>query len=299
MHKSLNLKKPFVSCAVKQVYRIEPLPAGTQRQSIADICKHIGWVAKPLQPCKGSQGRAWEIGAETAPPVQFIDAQHGWTTLTKIRDVTQPSKPVDLVATSKTKQHIRAGPTTSANSVATADPWFNGADPWGQYKGVSSAPPPSQHVQKKFEDVEQRLQDSVAAQVNESVQQVAAQFQSDDRITLVEEQMQVLIKNQNNLESWMQDGHQKMHELRQDQDKMQQVVGQCATTIQAQGNTLGQVMKDVAACSSSLQEQGSSISQVVKEVGGLKDALGNQLAAYFDQQSSKLEALLEKKQRTS
>ena len=299
LHKSLNLKKPFVSCAVKQVYRIEPLPAGTQRQSIADICKHIGWVAKPLQPCKGSQGRAWDIGAETAPPVQFIDAQHGWTTLTKIRDATQPSKPVDLVATSKTKQHIRAGPIPSANSAATADPWLHGADPWGQYKGVSSAPPPSQHVQKKFEDVEQRLQDSVAAQVTETVQQVAAQFQSDDRVTLVENQMQVLIQKQSNLEGWMQDGHQKMQELRQDQDKIQQVVGQCANAIQAHGNTLGQVMKDVAACSSSLQEQGSSISQVEREVGGLKDALGNQLAAYFDQQSSKLEALLEKKQRTS
>lgn len=299
LHKSLNLKKPFVSCAVKQVYRIEPLPAGTQRQSIADICKHIGWVAKPLQACKGSQGRAWEIGAETAPPVQFIDAQHGWTTLTKIRDVSQPIKPVDLVATSKTKQHIRAGPTSSASSSAATDPWFNGADPWGQYQGVSSAPPPSQHVQKKFDDVEQRLQESVAAQVTESVQQAAAQFTSNDRIAIVENQMHALTQSQSNLETCMQDGRQKMQEFHQNQEKLQHVVGQCATTIQAQGATLNQVVQDVATCSNALKDQESSLSQVVKEVGGLKDALGSQLASYFEQQSSKLEALLEKKQRTS
>ena len=58
-------------------------------------------------------------------------------------------------------------------------------------------------------------------------------------------------------------------------------------------------MQDVAACSTVLKDQELPLSQVVKEVGGLKDALGSQLASYFEKQSSKLEALLEKKQRTN
>ena len=207
--------------------------------------------------------------------------------------------PTYLVATSKTKQHIRAGPASSASSTVAVDPWLNGADPWGQYQSVSTAPLPSQHVQKKFDDVEQRLQESVVAQVTESVQQAAAQFTSNDRIALVENQMQALMQSQSNLEAWMQDGQQKMQEFRQDQDKIQHVVGQCASTIQAQGATLGQVVQDAAACSNALKDPGLSLSQVVKEVGGLKDALASQLASYFEKQSSKLEALLEKKQRTS
>lgn len=139
-------------------------------------------------------------------------------------------KQLQSLATSKTKQHIRAGPASSASSTVAVDPWFNGADPWGQYQGVSTEPPPSQHAQKKFDDVEQRLQESVVAQVTESVQQAAAQFTSNDRIAFVENQMQALMQSQSNLEAWMQDGQQKMQEFRQDQDKIQHVVGQCAST---------------------------------------------------------------------
>ena len=302
LHRSLNLKKPFVGCTVKQVYRIEPLPAGTQRQSIADICKSLGWTAKPLQPCKGSQGCAWEIGAEQAPPTPFIDAQHGWTTITKVRDVAPPSRTSDLVATQKTKQHIREGVIPAASSSSTIDPWHNGADPWSNFKGLSTGVcPPSQHVQQKFDDVEQRLHDSVKAQVSASVEQISAQINvddgQDDRISAVEQQVQALMQGQQNLEQWMQDGNTKITELQSGYEQVHCSLGQCANTIQAQGQTIAHVASEVAQCSSSLAEQGSSISQVAKEVGGLKEALGSQLATYFDQQSSRIEALLAKKQR--
>lgn len=302
LHRTLNLKKPFVGCTVKQVYRIEPLPAGTQRQSIADICKSLGWIAKPLQPCKGSQGCAWEIGAEQAPPTPFIDAQHGWTTITKVRDVAPPSRTSDLVATQKTKQHIREGVIPAAPSSSNADPWHNGPDPWSNFKGLSSGVcPPSQHVQQKFDDVEQRLHDSVKAQLSASVEQFTSQIQADDgqdaRISSVEQQVQALMHGQHNLEQWMKDGNTKINELQSGYEQVQQSLGQCATTIQAQGQSIAHVVSEVAQCSSSLAEQGSSITQVAKEVGGLKDALGSQLATYFDQQSSRIEALLAKKQR--
>lgn len=298
LHKSLNLKKPFVGCTVKQIYRLEPLPAGTQRQSLADICKTIGWTAKPLQPCKGSQGRAWEIGSEQVPPQQFIEAQHGWVTITKLRDVAPPAKKNDLVATSKTMQHIRDGTPAQATSSGSTDPWFNGADPWGNYQGVSTPKPPappSQRVQQKFDDVEQRLQDSVKA----SVEQIASKFNSEDRIAAVESQVQALMTGQSTLEAWARDNSVHISELKSNQESVQSVVTQCATTIQSQGATLGQVVQDVAQCSASLQDQGSALAHVAKEVGGSKESLGTQLSSYFEQQSAKLEALLGKKQRTA
>lgn len=95
----------------------------------------------------------------------------------------------------------------------------------------------------------------------------------------------------------MKDGNTKINELQSGYEQVQHSLGQCATTIQAQGQSIAHVVSEVAQCSSSLAEQGSSITQVAKEVGGLKDALGSQLATYFDQQSSRIEALLAKKQR--
>ena len=49
-------------CAVKAVYRLEPLPAGTQRSSLVETLQSFGWNAKPLQPCKGSRAKLGKWG---------------------------------------------------------------------------------------------------------------------------------------------------------------------------------------------------------------------------------------------
>lgn len=105
-------------------------------------------------------------------------------------------------------------------------------------------------MQQKFDDVEQRLQDSVKA----SVEQIASRFNSDDRIAAVEHQVQALMTGQSTLESWARDNSVHIAELKSNQESVQAVVSQCATTIQSQGATLGQVVQDVAQCSSSLQD---------------------------------------------
>lgn len=71
VHQQLCPQKPFVVCAVKAVYRLEPLPAGTQRASLVTTLQTFGWNAKPLQPCKGSQGQAWHVGSDKKPPAIF------------------------------------------------------------------------------------------------------------------------------------------------------------------------------------------------------------------------------------
>ena len=307
LHKALQLKKPFVNCTVKYVYRVEPLPAGTQRQSLADLLQAIGWVAKPLHACKGSQGQAWEVGSSLAPPDAFLESKHGWATITKIRDVGVKPHPQDLVATARTKQHIKGGATVESQAgkgtpSTLTDPWFSGQDPWGGYTGVSTGPkPPSQHVQQKFDDVEQRLQDSVKAQVTATVEEWATSMQTDndssDRLQTVETHVQTLMQHQSKLEAWITDGHNQIQSLKQDQAQVHQAVGQCMTTIQSQGQAISSVVQEVSQCSATIQEQGASLANVAKEVGGLKEQLGSTLAQYFDQQSTRLEALLEKKQR--
>ena len=149
VHCTLKPQVPYVNCEVKEIYRLEPLPVGTQRQSLSETLQQINWRAKPLQPCKGSQGRAWTVGAETPPPCPFIQAQHGWISIAKVKDQLQQPPAQHLIATAKTRQHI--GTTKPVPQPGPAsDPWANGRDPWGGYHAVSTkAPaPPSQHVQQ-------------------------------------------------------------------------------------------------------------------------------------------------------
>lgn len=42
LHRIVNPTKPFVSCNIKQIFRVEPLPAGTQRQSLVDTLQAVG-----------------------------------------------------------------------------------------------------------------------------------------------------------------------------------------------------------------------------------------------------------------
>eukprot|EP00435_Cladocopium_sp_Y103_P033577 s1936_g8.t1 len=282
VHQQLCPQKPLVVCAVKAVYRLEPLPAGTQRASLVSTLKNFGWLAKPLQPCKGSQGQAWQVGSDREPPLPYFEAQHGWFTITKVKDATQPTKPQGLIATSRTKMHIQEASASSGS--AASDPWVQGVDPWSGYQKTTKAPAvPSQHVQSRFEDVEQRLQDSVKATVSQAVQHLPLNDAADQRMTAVESQIQSLVENQTKMEHWITDGSSKIHAV-------QQECVQLHHTAQTQGALLQQVVGEVNQCNASVQH-------IAKEVSGLKEGLTQHLDQYFDKQQATMEAILAKKQR--
>ena len=185
LHRILCPSRPFVHCAVKAVYRLEPLPAGTQRSSLVETLQSFGWNAKPLQPCKGSQGQAWQVGAETEPPKPFIESQQGWIGISKVKDAGPVAKPQSVIATMRTKKHIQE--VSTASSSSNADPWFNGPDPWGGYVKTSKAAAlPSQHVQSRLDDVEARLQEHVKQAVGNEVHKMPQHPATDHRLSAVE-----------------------------------------------------------------------------------------------------------------
>ena len=296
LHKAVCPSKPFVACAIKEVYKLEPLPAGTQRQSLVDAIKSIGWKAKPLQPTKGSQGKAWNIGAEGPPPQPFIETQFGWVTITKVKAVTPQLQAQDIVATAKTRLHIKENSSSSvqASDSKGIDPWVAN-DPWGNFTPVTKAAQvPSQHVQQKFDDVEARLQESLQAQVSATIQQ-----QDDSRISSVENRIQALVDSQEKLQAWVADGSQKIADIQQDNQHIHQCIQQCGITIQEQGNAIMQVQADVAQCSQQVINQSQTLQGVAQDLGGLKDTFQSTLNTYFEQQADRIEALLAKKQRHS
>ena len=297
LHKAISPNKPFVSCAIKQIFRIEPLPAGTQRQSLVDIIQAIGWKAKPLQPCRGSQGRAWNVGAEDAPPTPFIETQHGWISVSKVKDTWTQTKPQELIATIRTRQHMTAA--SSSSSTPTQDPWHTpGGDPWASYT-KTAAVPASQHVQKKFDDVEQKLTGHVQAAIEAKVQQFKGDEVARGRLTAVESQIKSIIDNQQKIENWVVDNSSKVAAIQADQATLGQAIQQCQHNVHEQGQALHQVAQEVSVCSNNLASQGHTLQQVAQDVTGIQRDLSTQLESYFSKQAATIEALIEKRQRHS
>eukprot|EP00438_Fugacium_kawagutii_P011669 Skav222265 [mRNA] locus=scaffold2459:8971:29084:+ [translate_table: standard] len=236
VHKSLCPNKPFVKCSIRCVFRLEPLPAGTQRSSLVDMLQAAGWVARPLQPCKGSQGKAWEVGAEAPPPCPFLEAKHGWISVSKIRDQGAATKPSDLIATAKTRMHIQH--SSSSQASGSQDPWQQ-ADPWGGYQpttGPAVRQPPSTHVQQKFDDVEQKLTYHVAKTIEDQVGKAVEAFTGDEeartRLQSVEQQLLSMAQHQGKLE----------HEHHQ----LVNAVHACNAQVHAQGETITHVASEAA-----------------------------------------------------
>ena len=279
-HKALCPSKPYVKCDIKEIFRLEPLPPGLQRHSLVEMLDDFKWSAKPLQPCKGSQGHAWTVGSSGPPPAPFIQAKHGWVSITKVKDATPKAAPQHLIATVKTRQHIRDG-QTGRPAASTEDPWHSsGHDPWSSYVGVTSPPPPvATHVQSKLDDVEQRLQDTMkqhvdatlASQMNQwggTIEQQVAQ-KSTTRWDGLEQQLACLHQHQQQLENWCVDSSTKIAQLQNGFEHTQ----------------------------AQLQEQSVAIAGVNQQVSGLRDEMSVNLQSYFDQQAERIEAMLAKKAR--
>ena len=110
--------KTFTDCPVKFLYRIEPLPAGTQRQSLINMLTQINWNAKPLQAIKGSQGRAWQIGAADEPPQLAAETQHGWNNVSA--STSQRNCPKRLEISNRTQTRTCASMPSSPRSLLSS-----------------------------------------------------------------------------------------------------------------------------------------------------------------------------------
>ena len=206
----------------------------------------------------------------------------------RIRDQTPTVKPQDLIATVKTKQHIKDTKGHQAGTSST-DPWTTGEDPWGGYKATKPlVAPTSHHVQSKFDDVEQRLQDHVEAKITAELQSRASQ-DSTGRIDTIENHSQSLAANQQKLEKWIHEGNAKVKTVHQECAQLQAAVSE-------QGQTLGTMRQEVTQVFQQVTSQGNALQQVVQDVAGINSGLTNHLDRYFAQQEERIVNLLANRQ---
>ena len=117
-HKELRPGDEFLKVAVTLVYRLHPLPHGLQRSQVAKLLSEISWVAKPLQPAKGSMdGAAWDVGSSSPPPSTVLQAMGRDILVTLVKDKSEPDSTPTVIGPKRVQTHLqRSAAPASASS---------------------------------------------------------------------------------------------------------------------------------------------------------------------------------------
>ena len=289
-------QKPFLKGAITQIYRLEPLPVGTQRTSLAELLQQFGWNAKPLQAARGSHGRAWEVGTADEPPSEVLKIKEGYVMITKQKVLDYQPKQEQVLASSKTKLQIRKDASSSADS-----PWSPEGDPWAQWRknnpAVAPTPAiPAGEAKSKIEAVEKRLHQNVADEIKNQIQEItkeseAAGSAKDSRMQKLEVQIGELQNQSQRFETFFQES-KKVTENHQ----------QCITELQGvcaqQVDSVNRLQKTVETCTQQIEDQRQQVQHLSVEFSTFQGGLSGHLSELFSQQMQHFEALLEKREET-
>ena len=303
LHKKHCPNKPFMQGSVKQIYRVEPLPPGTHRQGLADALGSFGWDIKPLQAARGSQGRAWEIGASGPPPQATLKLASGYVTITKVRD-NQPRRSEEaIVASNKTKEHIRAEPASASSS---ASPWGQDGDPWAIFlkskqPTATETPGPlpvAAEVKTKLEEVRA----SVLQEVNDQLQGNIEKFvsardadmpqatQADERLDRLEHEIHALQQQGEKFEQWFAvAGEQNSAQSAQ--------LGRVEAQLEQQSQFATRLAHTVESCTTSLTHHQDIVQNLAQEVQGVKGHMESTLDRFFARQTAQIESMLAKENK--
>jgi hypothetical protein len=272
---------------IQLIYELSPIPHGTQRQSIAKLLSDWGWQARPLQPGKGSYHHmACRVGAQKPPPQTVMTGFQNDIVITQVKELKQQPPKQQLVASNKTQRHLRAAPPTSTSSRSAQDPWLESSkDPW-QNGGKITVAPQGEGKQRLVElhdklskDITSKITQDLETHAQAAFQAAAASSgasndQHEHRLKALEVGMQELQSQNSQFGAWFTQAGDRLKATEANIGAMQQTLNTHQHEIHALGSTFQATMKNV------------------------KDDLSSEMNQSFNNQMSRLEALLEKKQRT-
>ena len=172
-HKQHHPEEVYAGTKVQEIFRLYPVPWGTQRAALQKCLNEWGWKAKVLQTTGGgSEGSAWEVGAAAHPPSAVLQDKAGDIVITHVRSSAKDPKPAPVLASVSTKQHIKTGSKTTATS--SSDPWLSGPDPWGGYNGlapsITKVPVNEADAADRFKQMENRLSTNLQEQIHAALE---------------------------------------------------------------------------------------------------------------------------------
>ena len=283
--KVLRPEHAFSRIRVTQKFRLHPLPHGITRQGLQQQLDAWQWAAKPLMPTRGDAvGASWEVGAECAPPSAALPTSMDFVLPVQVSNHATPPAQISVLASSRTRKHIYAGP--SGSRASTEDPWANGQDPWTKFRnGQGEAPKATTGATEKIREVHQQLRQEVDEAVQTSLaERKKLDCATEGRFQQLETSLTELRAQGQKFESWFTEAGKRM-----DQTSLE--VGALKTAVQGQQQELGHLQGQMAA-------QGEMIQNTVSQaVVTMRSDLNSQLSTQLNAQMEQFQALLSKKQR--
>ena len=205
-----NFQRVFTSAKPDAVYlapgnrlsfQCGPWPFGSDRKNIARALKATGWECRPVQPLHHVPGGLmWSVQAIVEPPTNVLSLQHGQVVITVSDAKHAPAEPDTKVVGQATTVAL-CRPADGA-----VDPWL-AQDPWSKAVTQIAAHPAQQPVPNVLHELEQRLEKTLLDKLPVSDRmEVDGQ---DQRLQVLEQQVQQLASRQTSLEHTVQDNHQQ------------------------------------------------------------------------------------------
>eukprot|EP00438_Fugacium_kawagutii_P035740 Skav229334 [mRNA] locus=scaffold2596:57032:62763:+ [translate_table: standard] len=271
----------FTPLTLQYIFELFPIPHGTQRNAIVKLLADWKWLARPLQPGRGSSDyMAWRVGAQTPPPQGVMTGFQNDVVITQVKELKHDEPPKQMVASTKTQRQLRAA-CHGTQARGSNDPWQTDAlkDPWHRFTpstaGSASASDGKTKLSTLQEQLKTDLAKDLATRAQEAIQEAAQANSSDDsRITALEVGMKEIQGQQMQFATW----------CKQTNERFQQ-----------QENTMGAMQQTLNGHQHELQTLGTTFQSTMKNA---KDELSSDMKDIFNKQFARLEALVEKKQRT-
>ena len=269
--------QPFVECEVTFIYQVGPWPYGSSKKNVQDIIERIPWTAKVLRPSKsGHAGRYWLVGAPTEPPQRVFTSGSQHITISLVKDAQPTRQESNIVASLQTMQRLQGHSTGRAQP----DPMMT-ADPWAAYRTQHMAPNVEAPPIKRIEAIQQELQESVHAQIQEqfaAFQDAPMEEAASSRMLQIESDISELRLQAQTFNGWFSESAAKMTCMQ--------------TTIEEQGRVVENLQQSV-------QQQAQNTMVLQNQLGTMDQSLRNTIHEANETLTARLEALLGKRPRTA
>ena len=174
-------------------YKMGPMPYGSTKQSIVNICNKCGWVARPIGPQGQTidrSGTMWAMQAANPPASWIYQLAHGDVLISPEENAPAEHIPqVQVLASTKTLQSLKQKSLAEVKN----DPWLH-TDPWKQ-----QTPTKGREVSVgQVAAIESQVEKRVLAKTTEAD---ASMSNVDSRVTQLEQQLE---KMQGDMQTFQQ-----------------------------------------------------------------------------------------------
>ena len=229
LHKIHRPDQMFLHGTELKRFRVGPMPYGANKQSLANVFKTWQWNARPVGPYGQSRSRdgvLWVVQSAESPQSWVYHLAHGDVLITPENPEPHPSaiQPLPVLASNRTIQSLKQ-PSARPESKQE-DPWLH-YDPWQN-------PPAGNSKEASVHQI-----NAVQAKLEAIVDQKIRDHMPDAEMSQVDSKTEAKV---NALESQLQALSSSVQSYQQQQANHNQMVQTQMVQLEAQNNSIQQIL---------------------------------------------------------